>query len=60
MSAIPNVIKRARSVNPSIDVVARAHSDAEVERLKHHGAGTVVMGEQEVARRMIEYTAERN
>jgi K+:H+ antiporter len=66
MSAIPNVfeagqiIERARSVNPSIEVVARAHSDAEVEYLKHHGAGIVIMGEREVARKMIEYAVERN
>lgn len=66
MSAIPNVfeagriIERARSVNPAIDVVARAHSDAEVVHLKHHGAETIIMGEQEVARRMIEYAVARN
>ena len=65
IAAIPNVfearqiIERARSVNPSIDIVARAHSDAEVEYLKLHGAGVVIMGERELARRMVEYAFER-
>ncbi|MGH7231342.1 MAG: YbaL family putative K(+) efflux transporter [Nitrospiraceae bacterium] len=64
VSAIPNVfeageiIARARSANSSIEIVARAHSDAEVEHLKRHGAGMVIMGEREIARRMIEYAVE--
>ena len=65
ISAIPNVfeasqiIERARLANPSIEIVARAHSDAEVEFLKSHGAGVVIMGEREIARRMVEYAFER-
>lgn len=65
ISAIPNVfeagqvIERARAVNSSIEVMARAHSDAEVEHLKRHGAEVVIMGEREIARRMIEYATER-
>jgi K+:H+ antiporter len=65
ISAIPNVfeagqvIERARALNSSIEVMARAHSDAEVEHLKRHGAEVVIMGEREIARRMIEYAAER-
>lgn len=61
ISAIPNVfeaghaIERARSLNPSLSIVARAHSDAEVEYLTKHGAQRVIMGEREIARRMIEY-----
>ncbi|BFU94729.1 MAG: putative monovalent cation:proton antiporter (CPA2 family) [Nitrospira sp.] len=63
--AIPNVfeagqvILRARALNPSIEVAARAHSDAEVEHLQLRGAGVVIMGEEEIARRMIEYAVER-
>jgi CPA2 family monovalent cation:H+ antiporter-2 len=34
--------------------VARAHFDAEVEHLLQHGANTVVMGEREIARTMLE------
>jgi CPA2 family monovalent cation:H+ antiporter-2 len=65
ISAIPNVfeagqvIGRARTLNSSIEVLARAHSDAEVEHLKRHGAEVVIMGEREIARRMIEYATER-
>lgn len=65
ISAIPNVfeagqvIERARALNSSIEVMARAHSDAEVEHLKRHGAEVVIMGEREIARRMIEYATER-
>jgi len=65
ISAIPNVfeagqvILRARALNPSIEVAARAHSDAEVEHLRLRGAEVVIMGEEEIARRMIEYAVER-
>ena len=65
ISAIPNafeagqVIARARSLNPNLPILARAHSDAEVEHLKRHGAEVVIMGEREIARRMIEYAVAR-
>lgn len=65
ISAIPNVfeagqaIKRARSLNPSLSVVARAHSDAEVAHLEQHGAHAVIMGEREIARRMLDYAVHR-
>ncbi|MCA0031418.1 cation:proton antiporter [Mesorhizobium sp. B263B2A] len=58
--AIPNafeagqVVLRARAANPGINVVARAHSDAEVEHLKGLGADTVIMGEREIARGIVE------
>ncbi|CAN7342419.1 cation:proton antiporter [Mesorhizobium amorphae] len=58
--AIPNafeagqVVLRARAANPDISVIARAHSDAEVEHLKGLGADTVIMGEREIARGIVE------
>ncbi|MBN9552322.1 MAG: Kef family K(+) transporter [Alphaproteobacteria bacterium] len=58
--AIPNafeagqVVLRARAANPAINVIARAHSDAEVEHLKNLGADTVIMGEREIARGIVE------
>ncbi|TPK66169.1 MULTISPECIES: cation:proton antiporter [unclassified Mesorhizobium] len=58
--AIPNafeagqIVLRARAGNPAINVVARAHSDAEVEHLKGLGADTVIMGEREIARGIVE------
>ena len=58
--AIPNafeagqIVLRARAANPGINVIARAHSDAEVEHLKGLGADTVIMGEREIARGIVD------
>ncbi|RAI38703.1 cation:proton antiporter, partial [Rhodoplanes roseus] len=58
--AIPNafeagqVVQQAKVANPSIEIVARAHSDAEVEHLASLGASTVIMGEREIARGIVE------
>ncbi|TIS47982.1 cation:proton antiporter [Mesorhizobium sp.] len=58
--AIPNafeagqIVLRARAANPAINVIARAHSDAEVEHLRGVGADTVIMGEREIARGIVE------
>jgi len=57
--AIPNafeagrIVKRARSANPGITIVARAHSDAEISHLRELGADTVIMGERQIALEMI-------
>jgi CPA2 family monovalent cation:H+ antiporter-2 len=48
------IVEQARAANPAIPIVARAHFDAEVEHLLQHGADTVVMGEREIARSMLE------
>jgi monovalent cation:H+ antiporter-2, CPA2 family len=48
------IVEQARAINPRLDIVARAHFDAEVEHLMQHGANTVVMGEREIARTMLE------
>ncbi|MFM9857155.1 cation:proton antiporter [Pseudoxanthobacter sp. M-2] len=58
--AIPNafeagqVVGQARTASAAIEIIARAHSDAEVEYLNDLGANTVIMGEREIARGMIE------
>ncbi|SMF79189.1 Kef-type potassium/proton antiporter, CPA2 family [Azospirillum oryzae] len=49
------VVQQARSVNPSIAIAARAHSDEAVAHLDRTGADAVFMGEREIARRMIDY-----
>ena len=49
--------RRAAS-NPSILIVARAHSDAEVDELKQYGADTVIMGEREIALGMVDRLAQ--
>jgi len=59
--AIPNafeageIVEQARAVNPTLEIVARAHSDAEVEYLRGFGADFIIMGEREIARGMIEH-----
>ncbi len=45
--------EHARHLNPDLDVVARAHSDAEVDYLQGLGVPHVVMGERELANRML-------
>jgi CPA2 family monovalent cation:H+ antiporter-2 len=58
--AIPNafeagqIVETARAANPNLTIIARAHSDAEVEHLTSLGAGTVIMGEREIARGIID------
>jgi CPA2 family monovalent cation:H+ antiporter-2 len=58
MVAIPEtfeagqIIEQARRLNPGIQIIARAHSDAEVEYLTRRGANRTIMGEEEIARRM--------
>ena len=39
---------------PSLPIIARAHSEAEIEHLLKHGASLVVMGEHEIAKAMID------
>ncbi|WP_208248849.1 YbaL family putative K(+) efflux transporter [Rhizobium sp. T1470] len=62
--AIPNafeacrVAEQGRAINPSILIVARAHSDAEVDELKEYGADTVIMGEREIAMGMVDRLAQ--
>jgi CPA2 family monovalent cation:H+ antiporter-2 len=48
------VVQQARATNPMSQIIVRAHSDAEVEHLQSLGADTVIMGEREIARGMIE------
>jgi monovalent cation:H+ antiporter-2, CPA2 family len=48
------IVEQARAVNPKIEIIARAHSDDEVEYLRRCGADLIIMGENEIARRMAE------
>ena len=48
------IVYKARAANPKLIIVARAHGDAEVEHLKTQGANAVTMGENEIARGMVE------
>ncbi|MGH8806598.1 MAG: NAD-binding protein, partial [Noviherbaspirillum sp.] len=46
------IIEQAKKLNPQIDIVARAHSLAELAHLEEHGATHTVMGEREIAEAM--------
>ena len=48
------VVEQAHTVNPKLPIIARAHSEEEIEHLKRHGAGKVIMGEYLIAHAMIE------
>ncbi|MGH6736898.1 MAG: YbaL family putative K(+) efflux transporter [Methyloceanibacter sp.] len=58
--AIPNafeggqVVEQTRALNPTLPIIARAHSEAEIDHLIKLGANLVVMGEHEIAKAMIE------
>ena len=47
------VVQQGRALHAGLKIVARAHSDAEVEHLMKHGATEVVMAEHEIAKAMI-------
>jgi len=47
-------VMQARQANPDLLIIARAHYEEEVLHLKKHGATTVIMGELEIAKAMIE------
>jgi CPA2 family monovalent cation:H+ antiporter-2 len=47
------IVGHGRAANPRLEIVARAHFDAEVEHLKQHGADLVIMGEREIAQAMV-------
>ena len=52
------IAERARELNPKLPIIARAHSDEEVEHLRSLGAQHVVMAERETAKRMFTLAAE--
>ncbi|GGB00945.1 sodium:proton antiporter [Brucella endophytica] len=64
--AIPNafeagqIVTKARAANPDIDIVARAHSDAESQHLTDLGANAVIMGEREIARGMVSHVSTKD
>ena len=47
------VVAQARELNGALPIIARAHSEVEIEHLHKHGATKVVMGEHEIAKAMI-------
>ena len=51
------VVQQARAINPKLPIIARAHSEEEIDYLKRHGANPVVMGEHEIAKAMLDNIA---
>ncbi len=47
------VVEQAHLINARLPIIARAHSEEEIEHLKRHGASKVVMGEFLIAQAMI-------
>ena len=58
--AVPNaleageVVARMKAANPMISVLARAHSDTEVQHLLAHGADAAVLAERELAYSLVD------
>lgn len=50
------VLTEVRRKNPGVDIVLRAHSDAEQEHLMGKGATEVVVAEEELALEMVHHT----
>ena len=48
------IVEQARTINPGLRIIARAHHDSEVTYLTGKGADLAIMGEREIAKRMIE------
>jgi monovalent cation:H+ antiporter-2, CPA2 family len=53
------MIDIARKLNPKIEILLRTHSDEEASMLQSEHAGTVFMGEHELAKAMTEHVLER-
>ncbi|WP_345830971.1 YbaL family putative K(+) efflux transporter [Erwinia sp. HDF1-3R] len=47
------IVTAARQKHPSIEIIARAHYDDEVDYITERGANEVVMGEREIASSML-------
>jgi CPA2 family monovalent cation:H+ antiporter-2 len=53
------IVEQARKANPSLEIIARAHSDAEQSNLNRLGANYTVMGEREIAQGMIDFMVKK-
>ena len=50
-----HALEQVRQANPTIEVIARTHSENDAERLREAGVALVVMGERELAIQMGRY-----
>jgi monovalent cation:H+ antiporter-2, CPA2 family len=56
---VRRMIETARALNPDIETVVRTHNDEEAMLLKRENAGTIFMGEHELAQGMTRHVFER-
>jgi len=56
---VRRMIETARALNPAIETVVRTHSEEEAKLLREENAGTVFMGEHELALGMTRHVLER-
>jgi CPA2 family monovalent cation:H+ antiporter-2 len=49
------IVNQARDASAELPIIARAHSDAEVDHLTAHGATHTIMGEREIALGMLDF-----
>lgn len=56
---VRRMIETARALNPGIETVVRTHSEEEAKLLREENAGTVFMGEHELALGMTRHVLER-
>ena len=54
------MIETARMLNPQIEVIVRTHSEEEATMLRNENAGTVFVGEHELALSMTRHVLEKN
>jgi CPA2 family monovalent cation:H+ antiporter-2 len=52
------IAKRARAMNPDLRIIARAHSEAEVDHLQAMGADAIVLAEKAAAAKMAALVSE--
>lgn len=53
------IAEQAKTIRPDLSVIARAHSDEQCDHLLKHGADSVVQGETEIARQMLQLVGAR-
>jgi CPA2 family monovalent cation:H+ antiporter-2 len=49
------IAEQARTANPTLRIIAHAHSQEETDHMARHGADITIMGEREVAHRMLDH-----
>ncbi|MGP1928270.1 MAG: YbaL family putative K(+) efflux transporter [Arsenophonus sp. NC-WZS1-MAG3] len=53
------IIEKARSLNPDITIIVRAHYDDEARYIRERGANHIVIGEYEIAKTMAHFLAKK-